>query len=119
MQINISTRHGHVSSETQDKLTAKLDKLSRYHERVTSVNATIELGHPETPEVELRVTVEHAKDFVATDGSGSLMACVDAAVQKLEQQLRKHQGKLTDRRTTGPSVRKMEGNEEESSSTSE
>ena len=101
MQINISARHGRLSSETREKLTAKLEKLLRFHERLTAVNATVDLEHPDTPHVEVRVSVELADDFVATSQSGSLIGSLEAAVQKLEQQIRRYKEKLTDHRTPG------------------
>lgn len=114
MQINISTRHGHLSAETQDKLTAKLTKLSRFHDRLTSVNATVDLEHPESPQIEVRVSVEHAEDFVATDHSSSLIGSLDAVAHKLEQQLRKHKEKITDRRHSGTKdQRDVDGQKEE------
>ncbi len=102
MQINISTRHGHLSAETQEKLSEKLAKLSRFHERISAVNATVDLEHPDSPLVELRVSVERAGEFVATDRSDVLVGALDAAIHKLEQQLRKHKEKITDRRHAGP-----------------
>ena len=101
MQINISTRHGHLSPDTQEKIVAKLQRLARFNERLTAVNATVDLEHAEAPHVELRVSVERAADFVATDSSGSLLGSLDSAIHKLEQQLRRHKERTTDRRTSG------------------
>ena len=72
MQINISTRHGHLSAETRDKMSAKLGKLGRFHERVSAVNVTVDLEHPDSPRVELRVSVEHAADFIAAGVAAGL-----------------------------------------------
>lgn len=101
MQINISTRHGHLSPDTQEKLAAKLQRLSRLHDRLTAVNATVDLERADEPHVELRVSVERAADFVAADRSASLLGSLDSAIHKLEQQLRRHKERITDRRTSG------------------
>lgn len=101
MQINISTRHGHLSEATRAKITAKLEKLSRLFERLTAIELTVDLEHAEDPEVDLKVSAEHKHDFVATDRSGNLMASLDNAVHKLEQQLRKYKEKVLDRHRTG------------------
>ena len=100
MQINISTRHGHISSQTQEKITEKLQRLSRFFDRITAMDLTIDLEHKETPSVELRVSAEHTNDFVATT-EGDLMVAVDAVYQKMEQQLRKHKEKKTGHRAPG------------------
>jgi putative sigma-54 modulation protein len=101
VQINVSTRHGHLSAETREKIAGKLERLFRFHERLTAVNVTVDLEHKDTPELEIRVSAERAEDFVAADRSSSLMASLDVALHKIEQQLRKHKEKLTDHRHTG------------------
>jgi putative sigma-54 modulation protein len=97
VQINISTRHGHISEATREKLTAKLEKLSRLFERLTAIELTVDLEHEDDPLLDLRVSAEHKHDFVATDRGGTLMASLDNCIHKLEQQLRKYKEKVLDR----------------------
>ena len=47
--------------------------------------------------MDINVSAEHKHDFVATDRSTSLMASVDGAVQKVEQQLRKYKERVQER----------------------
>ena len=101
MQIRISTRHGHISDETQAKITAKLEKLTRFFERLTDIEATIDLEHREAPDVDLRVSAEHKHDFVASH-TGELMAAIDAVSDKMEQQLRKYKEKVQERHRNSP-----------------
>ena len=98
MQINISTRHGHLSTQTQEKISDKVAKLTRFHERLSSMLVTIDLENEERPGVEIQVTAEKARRFVASDVSENLMGSVDAVIHKLEQQLKKHKEKLTNHR---------------------
>lgn len=98
MQINISTRHGHLSSDTQEKITDKVGKLLRFNDRLTATEVTVDLEHKEMPSVEFRVSVEKAEDFVATNHSESLMTAVDSCLHKIEQQLRKHKEKMVGHR---------------------
>jgi putative sigma-54 modulation protein len=97
VQINIATRHGHLSAATRSKITAKVQRLSRYFERLTAIEVTVDLEHETTPIVDLRVDAEHKHDFVATEQSGDLWRSLDGAVQKLEQQLRKYKEKVQGR----------------------
>mgnify|MGYP003898588815 CR=1 FL=1 len=85
MQIKISTRHGHLSEATQEKIRAKLEKLTRHFERLTEVELTVDLGHKDQPAVELRVNAEHKHDFVATAEAkdGELMAAVDSVLDNV------------------------------------
>jgi putative sigma-54 modulation protein len=96
VQVNISTRHGHLSQDTQDKITAKAERLSRFYDRVTGIGVTVDLEHKEEARVEVRVTAERADDFVASHGDTSVMAALDVVLDKLEQQLRKHKEKRID-----------------------
>ncbi len=97
MQINITTRHGHLSAATKSKIVAKVSRLERYFERVTAMEVTVDLEHETTPVIHLTVDAEHKHDFVATEQSGDLWRSVDGVVQKLEQQLRKYKEKVQGR----------------------
>lgn len=112
MQVKISARHGHLSSDTQSKIEDKVEKLRRLFDRVTSIEVTADLEHRETPAVELRVSVERTDDFVATDTSSSVLAALDSTIHKLEQQLRKHKDKRRGHRSRGAkNVEVAEANE--------
>lgn len=96
MQVNISTRHGHLSAKSQEKIKDKVAKLTRFHDRMTSAEITVDLENEERPLVEIQITAEKAGRFVASGNSDQLMAVVDSVIHKLEQQLRKHKEKVTD-----------------------
>ena len=94
MQVNISGRHGHLSTATQEKITEKVEKLRRFFDRLTAIEVTVDLENREYPSVEVRVSAEHTPDFIARDDAGELFAGLDAVIHKLEQQLRKHKEKI-------------------------
>ena len=98
MQIQISTRHGQVSEATQEKIRGKVERLSRYLERLTKIEVIIDLTHRDKPTVDLKVSAAH-KDFVATS-QAELMAAVDMVMEKMEQQLRKYKEKVQSRHRT-------------------
>lgn len=106
MQTNISARHGHLSTSTQEKITEKVEKLNRYFDRLTAIQVTVNLEHRENPSVELKVSVEHSEALVAADQSGDVMSSLDGALHKIEQQIRRHKDKRTERRR--PSVKHLE-----------
>jgi len=97
VQINISARHGHVSEETQNKIREKLEKLPRIFDRITAIELTLDLEHSEMLRVDLKVSAKHKPDFLASSMSDNLLGSIEQAVEKVEQQLRKHKGKVQDR----------------------
>lgn len=101
MQINIAARHGHLSEKSQAKIESKVAKLTRFHERLLSADVTLDLENEDRPGCEIRITAEKAGPFVASDSCSQLMAACDKVIHKLEQQLRKHKEKLTDRHRQG------------------
>ncbi len=101
MQINISTRHGDISSDSHSRIEEKAGKLPRYFDRLTAVNVTIDMEHKEEVNVEICASAEHHDDFVATAGGTNVIAAYDAAANKLEKQLRRYKDKLTGHRQTG------------------
>ena len=101
MQIRISTRHGNVSDATQEKITAKVEKLGRIFDRLSEISVTVDLERRDAPAVDLRVSAEHKHDFVAAAQAEELMAALDLAMHKLEQQLRKYKEKIQGRHRDG------------------
>ncbi len=113
MQIQISTRHGQLSEASQQKITAKAEKLVRIFDRLTAIEVIIDLTDEATPRVDLKVAAEHKHDFVAHDQSENLMASVDTVVHRMEQQLRKYKEKVQERhRNNEPRRRDTELNPE-------
>jgi putative sigma-54 modulation protein len=90
-----------VSEATQEKITAKVEKLTRLFERISEITVTVDLEHRDAPSVDLRVSAEHKHDFVAAAKSEELMAALDMALHKLEQQLRKYKEKIQGRHRNG------------------
>jgi putative sigma-54 modulation protein len=96
VQINVSSRHGHLSPASQSKIAAKVSRLKRYFDRITALDVTVDLQRPELPTVEIIASAEHFHPMVSREHAPQLWRSVDGAVQKLEQQLRKHKEKVRD-----------------------
>lgn len=90
MQTTLTTRHGHLSEETQEKLKAKAEKLTRIFDRLTSIELVVDLQVTNKPRVDLMVSAEHKHDFVAHEQTENLLTSVESVVHKVEQQLRKY-----------------------------
>ena len=98
MEIKISTRHGHLTEETQQFIREKAEKLTRLFDRLTMIAVTVDLKDELNKVVEFLVSAEHKHDFVATERNPDILAAVDLVMAKLEQQLRKYKEKLQDHR---------------------
>ena len=96
MRISVSTRHGHLSPETQEKIGHKIEKLGRFHNKISAADVTIDLKDEREPHVEICLVVDGASNFVSQTRGSSLLGAVDGAVNKLEEQLRRHKEKLID-----------------------
>lgn len=100
MQIKISCRHGHLSEETQQLMREKVERIQKFHDRLTSIVVTADMEHREKPKVELIVTAEHHSEFVATDTAETILTALDSTIHKVEMQLKKHKEKITEHRVT-------------------
>ena len=96
MQINVSARHGHLSPASQSKIESKVGRLTRYFDRLTALNVTVDLQNSALPGVEIVASSEHFHELVSHEVAPQLWRSVDGAVQKMEQQLRKHKEKIRD-----------------------
>lgn len=98
MQVNISTRHGHLATETQKRIEDKLQKLTRFSDRISSLDVTVDLDKSDSPDVELLLHMDGTSNFVskATGANGKLIGAVEAALQKLEEQVKRYKEKQID-----------------------
>ena len=99
MQIKISARHGHLDEATQEFIRDKAQKLLHYFQRIMMIEVTVDV-HDDDKLVEILVSAEHKHDFVATERNKEVLAAVDLAIHKLEQQVRKYKEKIQDHRRT-------------------
>lgn len=94
MQIQVTARHGHLSDETHDRVKAKTEKLLRHFDRLMSIEVIVDLQDSNKPRVDVLVSAEHKHDFVGHDQSTNLMTSVEAAIHKVDQQVRKYKERV-------------------------
>jgi len=97
VQLSISTRHGHLSESTQEKIKAKADKLIHFYERLSSIELIVDLNDQQLPKVDVKVSAEHKHDFVSHSQGENLLGAVEDALHKIEQQLRKYKKRVQQR----------------------
>jgi putative sigma-54 modulation protein len=101
VQVNVSARHGHLKQEDQQLISEKAEKVRKFYDRINAIEVTVDLEHADKPHVEINVSAESAPDFIATASASSVLAALDSAIQKVEQQVRKHKEKVTDHKGVG------------------
>lgn len=106
VQIEISTRHGHLSDASQEKIKSKAEKLLKIFDRLSAIEIVIDLDKSPHCHVDMKVSAEHKHDFVAHDTSDNLMGSVDTVLHRLEQQLRKYKEKVQERHRNSDSQRR-------------
>jgi putative sigma-54 modulation protein len=102
VQVDISVRHGHgtLSPSVSDHIRTKSEKLLTFFDRVTAIKVIVDFSN-DRANVEILVDAEHRHDLVSHE-SGAVGEAVtpvfDAALHKMEQQLRKYKEKIQDHR---------------------
>lgn len=101
MQIVVTGRHGHLTPEQHQEVESKVSKLLHYFSRVEAITVTVDLNPGDSPYfVEIQLNAEHKHDFVAKESNYDLHVAVDAAVAKMEQQIRKYKEKIQNHHRT-------------------
>lgn len=110
VQIKVSTRHGHLDEDLQQRIREKASKLLTFFERLTMIEVIVDVhpDHKDHKVVEFKVQAEHKHDFVASEKAENVMTAVDLVLAKLENQLRKYKEKIQDHRRT-PSTGQVAG----------
>jgi putative sigma-54 modulation protein len=94
MNINITGHHIEVTPAIRDYVTAKLDRVIRHFDQVTSVYVILSVEKlKQKAEVTLHVK---GKDIHADDIGADLYASIDAVADKLVRQVVKHKEKVTE-----------------------
>lgn len=97
MQVKISSRHGHLSEETQRHIRDKAEKLLHIFSRLMMIEVLVD-QREEASTVEFMVSAEHKHDFVASARHPDLLAAVDLVLDKLGSQVRKYKERVQDHR---------------------
>ena len=101
MQVAITSRHGTLSPGANEHITRKAEKLLTFFDRVTAINVTVDFS-TDRINVEILVDAEHRHDLVARESGENVkenvISVFDAALHKMEQQLRKYKEKIQDHR---------------------
>lgn len=100
MNINIAGHHVEVTPAIREYVHAKLDRVIRHFDHVTSVHVILSVEKlKQKAEVTLHVK---GKDIHADATNTDLYASIDAVADKLDRQVLKHKEKVTNHPHTRP-----------------
>jgi putative sigma-54 modulation protein len=101
MKLILSTHNVTLTKAIEDHVLGKLDKLERLDRRAIDARVTLEHDHTRAPEQQFSCSIRlvvRGPDLFAEDRESDLYAAIDLVIKKIEQQIRKRQGKLIARK---------------------
>ena len=104
MQLNVTGHHVDVTPSMHDYVTQKLERLERHFDHVTNVHVILSV---EKLRQKAEATIHISGGNLFADAQDEDMyAAIDAMVDKLDRQIKKHKEKMTDhRRSEGAQIK--------------
>lgn len=113
MNVSTTARHYDLAPALKDYAEGKVKNLKRYFDHIVNAHVIFSLEkYRHRVEITLHV---NGRDFISVEESDDMYAAVDGSVDKLERQLRRHKGKVRDRKSNqglGDVMAVQEGNGE-------
>ena len=101
MKLILSTHNVTLTKAIEDHVLARLDKLEHLDRWTVDARVTLERDKTRVPEKQfscsMRITMR-GPDLFAEDRESDLYAAIDIVSKKVEQQIRKRQGKFKARK---------------------
>ena len=93
MQLNLTGHHCEITPALRAFTTEKLDRLARRGDHITHINVVLNVDKLlQTAEATLHVT---GAEIHASASSKDMYTAIDALVDKLDRQIKKHRQKST------------------------
>ena len=102
MQINLSGHHVEITTPLREYVNSKMERLERHFDQVTDIHVVLgveKLRH--NAEATMHIS---GGDIFANAVEENMYAAIDALVDKLDRQLKKHKEKITDHHRSEGSI---------------
>ena len=94
MQLNLTGHHVDITPALRDYVNNKLERLERHFDHVTNVHVILSVEKQrQKAEATIHVT---GNNIFANAEDQDMYAAIDALIDKLDRQVRKHKEKITD-----------------------
>lgn len=107
MLITITGKHVEITDAIRLHAEEKVGKLPRYYDTISQVEVVLEGNEGGRQSAEVIVHAEHNDLLIAKEAGMDTYACIDAAVHKMERQLKKTKEKQ--RGHKAPPVAEIQG----------
>lgn len=106
MQLNISGHHVELTEAMQSYVESKMERLERHFDQVTNVNVILSVEKlRQKAEATIHIT---GHDIFANAEDENMYAAIDALIDKLDRQIKKHKEKMTDHHRAEGSEKKQQ-----------
>jgi len=95
MQINLTGHHIEITQPLRDYVHDKLGRIERHFDNVTQVHVVLSVEKLRQ-QAEARVHVA-GNDIIADAVGEDMYASIDAMIDKIDRQIKKHKEKVTDK----------------------
>lgn len=93
MQLNVSGHHVELTDAMQSYVENKMERLERHFDQVTNINVILSVEKMrQKAEATIHIT---GNDVFANAEDENMYAAIDALVDKLDRQIKKHKEKVT------------------------
>jgi len=106
MQISVTGHHMEITPALRTYVENKLNRLERHFENMSNIHVVLSV-EKERQKAEATVHLNRGNIF-ADSQHEDMYAAIDALVDKLDRQVKKHKEKLTNRRRTETTTRGRE-----------
>jgi len=96
MEIQITSRHTKASQNLQDTITAELNKLEKFFDKITSCHVVLDsenMDKVKTTEITMNA---QGRQIVGSAKAENIGKAIDEAISKVERQLKKINQKTKD-----------------------
>lgn len=94
MQLNLTGHHVEITDALRDYVTSKLERLERHFDHVTNVHVILSVEKLRQ-KAEATINMKGNNIFAECEDE-NMYAAIDALIDKLDRQVRKHKEKVTD-----------------------
>lgn len=111
MQVNVTGQHLDITPSLHEYVTSKLKKLERHFDKMTNVHVILGV-EKQRMLAEATIHINGANLF-ANSEHDDMYAAIDALIDKLDRQLKKHKEKRSDHhRGTSSTIQAAAGEED-------
>lgn len=103
MLFTITGKHIEIPQAVRSHAQDKTSKLPRYYDSINRIEVIVEAGKGGNISIEVIARAEHSKVFVGKEAGEDVYRCIDLAVHKIEEQLRRRKEKERDNKHKGMS----------------